>query len=347
LEFSSPEAAAHYRGSVIDQLQLALDRSRYGPWAFYAALAAGLTLVLHSVHWLAGAFPFPTLRAPVVLVASLSAISMAAAHHADRIAVRALNRFNPALQASPAEYDRYLYRLTKLPPAAPLAAAIAGAGFVYALLGPDPTFLGMLVGVPLADRLVLALGWINTTLIMVNLFIMGRELTTVSEIHRTARNINLFDWRPIFAFSELTYTSSVLAVFLLSAFVVVFPSFTQNPLGVLFILVSLLLAGTLFVLPLAGLHSRLEDQQNSLISEARRRIQLTLEELHHRIEAADGPGIQRMKDQLTTLTLEEDYLQKLRTWPWPPGMFLRLLGVIGLPLLLFVLQRAIQAYTGL
>jgi len=32
-----------------------------------------------------------------------------------------------------------------------------------------------------------------------------------------------------------------------------------------------------------------------------------------------------MKDQLGSLLLEEDYLGKLRAWPWPPGLFLRIL----------------------
>jgi hypothetical protein len=87
-------------------------------------------------------------------------------------------------------------------------------------------------------------------------------------------------------------------------------------------------------------------EKHRLLSDARRRTQSTLEELHQRIEAADLSSMQRMMDQLGSLLLEEDYLGKLRTWPWPPGLFLRMLGVIGLPILLFVLQRTLQEWLG-
>ena len=53
-----------------------------------------------------------------------------------------------------------------------------------------------------------------------------------------------------------------------------------------------------------------------------------------------------MKDQLGCRLLEEDYLGKLRTWPWPPGLFFRVLGVIGLPIVLFVLQWVLQEWLG-
>jgi len=106
------------------------------------------------------------------------------------------------------------------------------------------------------------------------------------------------------------------------------------------------LTGAEFFLPLAGLHSRLRVEKQRLLSDARRRIQATLEELHRRMEQSDLASMQRMKDQLGSLLLEKDCLGKLRTWPWPPGMILRVLGVIGLPMLLFILQRALQEWIG-
>jgi hypothetical protein len=120
----------------------------------------------------------------------------------------------------------------------------------------------------------------------------------------------------------------------------------QSPPALSAAVLGLLLTGAEFFLPLAGLHTELQSERHRLLSDARRRIQATLEELHQRIEAADLSSMQRMKDQLGSLLLEEDFLGMLRTWPWPPGLFLRVLGVIGLPIVLFVLQRVLQEWLG-
>jgi hypothetical protein len=206
--------------------------------------------------------------------------------------------------------------------------------------------LGLLTGMELPDSALLLMGWINSSMILIGLYYLVRQLSAVSAVHRSAGHVNLYDWQPMFAFSNLTYQTAVISVVLISCFVAVFPETLQSPPGLLAAVIGLFLTGAAFFLPLAGLHSKLQMEKHRLLSDARRRTQSTLEELHQRIEAADLSSMQRMKDQLGSLLLEEDYLGKLRTWPWPPGLFLRMLGVIGLPILLFVLQRTLQEWLG-
>ena len=189
----------------------------------------------------------------------------------------------------------------------------------------DPTFLGLHTGQRLPDTAVTVMGWINSSMILIGLYYLVRQLTAVSAVHRSAGNLNLYDWQPMFAFSNLTYRTAVISVLVISCFVAVFPEVLDSP---------------------PGLRTKLQSEKHRLLSDARRRIQATLEELHQRIEAADLSSMQRIKDQLGSLLLEEDYLGKLRTWPWPPGLFLRVLGVIGFPILLFILQRTLQEWLG-
>jgi len=333
-------------GSWIDQLQARLDRSSVGPWAVYGLLGLVLAGGLHLAHWLSGAMRFPALSLQLGWTGVYAPISLAGLHYLDRIAARSLARFQPALQAAPDEYRRAMARLTSLPRPTVVLALVLGAAFMWVLLRLDPTFLGLLTGLDLPDSALLVVGWINSSMIMINLIYLVRQLYAVDAVHRSAGEVNLYDWQPMFAFSNLTYQTAVIAVALISCFVAVFPETLQSPPGLLVAVLGLMLTGAAFFLPLAGLHTKLQGEKHRLLSDARRRIQSTLEELHQRIEAADLASMQRMKDQLGSLLLEEDYLGRLRTWPWPPGLFLRVLGVIGLPILLFILQRAIQVWLG-
>ena len=340
------EAGLTFPGSWIDQLQARLDRTSVGPWAVYGLLALVLAGGLHLAYWLPGSLAFPSLSLRLAWTGAYAPIILASLHYADRVATGSLSRFQPALQAGPADYDRALRRLTLLPSPSVGLALVLGAAFMWTLLRLDPTFLGLYTGQPLPDTAVTVVGWINSSMILIVLYYLVRQLTAVSAVHRSAGNVNLYDWQPMFAFSNLTYRTVVISVVVISCFVTVFPDVLQSPPALSSVVLGLLLTGAEFFLPLAGLHTKLQSEKHRLLSDARRRIQATLEELHQRIEAADVSSMQRMKDQLGSLLLEEDYLGKLRTWPWPPGLFLRVLGVIGLPIVLFVLQRVLQKWLG-
>ena len=272
---------------------------------------------------------------------------MAAAHYGNRVAGRSPAQFRPALKLTEGEVEQFLIRLTRTPRGAPFIGFVLATIYLWGYLRIDPTFLGLFTGQLVSDLALGAFGWLNSAVILVNFYYLAKQLSAVSAVHNAATNINLFDWQPMIAFSNLTYRTTVLSVVLISTFVVVFPSLTLNPIGLVLTLSGYLLAGALFFLPLSGLHTKLEDEKHRLLSEARRRIQATLGDLHAKIDAGDSSSIQRIKDQLGPLLQEEEYLGKLRTWPWPPGMFWRLVGVIGLPMLIFILQRALLVLAGL
>jgi hypothetical protein len=340
------EAGLTTPGSWIDQLQARLDRTSVGPWAVYGLTAGLLAGGLHLTHWLSGAMEFPALSVRLAWTGAYTPISLAGLHYLDRTAARSLARFQPALQAGQDDYRRALARLTSLPRPTVVLALVLGAAFMWTLLRLDRTFLGLLTGLDLPDSALLVAGWLNSSMILINLYCLVRQMSAVASVHGSAGEVNLYDWQPMFAFSNLTYQTAVIAVVLISCFVAVFPEVLQSPPGLLVAVLGLMLTGAAFFLPLAGLHTKLQFEKHRLLSDARRRTQSTLQELHQRIEAADLSSMQRMKDQLGSLLLEEDYLGRLRTWPWPPGLFLRVLGVIGLPILLFILQRAIQVWLG-
>jgi len=237
------EAGLASPGSWIDQLQEVAERFPAGPWAAYGALAVALAATMHVLHWAAGAIAFPHISIPVAFTSAFTPPGLASVHYGDRIAIRSLSRFQPAMQAPREEYARAQGRLTLLPGySAPLGLAL-GAAMLWGVLRADPTFLGLLTGRLLTDLPLLILGWINSSTILVNLYYLVRQLSAVSAMHKTAGNINLYDWQPMFAFSDLTYRTTVLSVALVTLFVAVFPQLLGNPVGGLVVLLTLFLTG--------------------------------------------------------------------------------------------------------
>ncbi len=307
-----------------------------------------MVLVLHLAHWIPGSLTFPSLSLPVAFTGAFTPLSLAVAHYANQVASRSLAEFRPALELTEGEVDHFHCRLTRTPRGAPIIGLVIGAIYFWRALQIDPTFLNLFTGHRVSDLALGAFGWLNTSMLFVNLYYLAKQLSTVGAVHKAATNINLFDWQPMFAFSNLTYRTSVLAVVFISAVVVVFlHSLTLNPIRLVFALSGYLLTGALFFLPLSGLHTKLETEKHRLLSEARRRIQAAMGDLDREIDAGGASSLQPMRDRLGALLQEEEYLSKLRTWPWPPGMFWKLVGVIGLPMFIFVLQRALLVLAGL
>ena len=99
-----------------------------------------------------------------------------------------------------------------------------------------------------------------------------------------------------------------------------------------------------FFLPLQSLNKRLVNEKSARLGQTRQRIRDSIHELNQRVDRGDLSDVEAQHSQLAALMLEEEYLEKLRTWPWPRGMFARLLGLIALPIFLFVLQLLIQRF---
>jgi hypothetical protein len=310
-------------------------------------LGLGLALLAHVACWLAGALPFPSFSLPVAFTAVYTPATFATWAYADRVAVDCLMQFRPALGLTQEQCDHWQYRLTTLPAIAVVLGYLLGAVFLWAYLQIDPSFLGLRTGYALPDVVLYLLGWVNSGTILVSIFYLYWKLSAVSKLHDAATRLNLYDWQPLFAFSNLTYRIAVIAIILVTSFVVVFPALIQNPLGLATVAVSYLAILALFALPLAGLHGRLVREKERVQGEVRHRIQEAVEALHRKVDAADLTQMQAMRDQLTALIMEEDYLVKLRTWPWSPGMLNRLIALVALPILIFLIQLAARRFLGI
>jgi hypothetical protein len=170
----------------------------------------------------------------------------------------------------------------------------------------------------------------------------SRQLEMVSTLHQEAPSIGLFDTTPIFAFSRLSFWAAVLTVFTILPSIFIYQTIEESILFALPSIAGMGFAMLVFFLPLQSLNKRLAHEKSTRLGKVQRRIHNSFNELNQRVDRGDLSDIEAMHSELEGLMLEQEYLEKLRTWPWPSGTFVRLLGLIALPILLFVLQLLIE-----
>ena len=122
---------------------------------------------------------------------------------------------------------------------------------------------------------------------------------------------------------------------------IIFP--IQLAVPVLIMVVSQLLVAILvFVLPLWSVHQRLMREKRILQEEHSQRVESMLTRMHQGLDDYELSEIPEINSALAGLETERTVLSRIPTWPWRPRTFTGFLSLIVLPLLLFLVQLAIE-----
>jgi hypothetical protein len=269
---------------------------------------------------------------------------LAMMHILDRIARQSLAQFRPASGLEAEDYERYEYRLTTIPSRPViLIQLLVGTIIFLGTVWLAPDYSGLISGYPISDAIVFLIFWFNMGMLVVSMYHHTRQLEMVSTLHQEAPSISIFDTTPLFAFSRLSFWAAVLTVFMILPSIFIYQT-TENILFALPSIVGMGIAMFIFFLPLQSLNKRLVNEKSARLGQVKQRIRDSIHELNQGVDRGDLSYIEAQHSQLAALVLEQEYLEKLRTWPWPRGTFARLLGLIALPVLLFILQLLIQRY---
>jgi hypothetical protein len=104
------------------------------------------------------------------------------------------------------------------------------------------------------------------------------------------------------------------------------------------------------------MHGLLVKEQKRLLSTVDSRITQTVATLHEVVdgETVGSPDadssrlaqvrIDALNKALTSLLQERDFVGRLSTWPWDPSTLRAVLSAVALPILLFLLTRALERF---
>ena len=333
-----------YRRSWVDRVQHLAESLPQAPLGLYVALAVVILLILHGSQWASGNTEKYSFTLLLTWTAVWTPLMLAMMHILDRIARQSLAQFRPASGLEAEDYERYEYQLTTMPSRPVILIQLLGLVIFLGTVWLAPPYFGMISGDLISDAIVYLIFWFNMGMLLVSMYHHARQLEMVSTLHQEAPSISIFDATPIFAFSRLSFWAAFLTVFTILPSIFIYQTTEESILFALPSIVGLGLTALVFFLPLHSLNKRLVDEKSAILGQVRQRIRDTIHELNQGVDQGDLSYIKAQHSQLAALVLEQEYLEKLRTWPWPRGTLARLLGLIALPLLLYILRLLIQGF---
>ncbi len=331
-----------YPPSYVDRFMNWVKRLPLPYWLTYLVLFLLHTLINHVFGWVDRSIPAFTFKPLVPIFPLWLWGPLAIMTYLDAIALDALSKFSPLLDISPESMRRLEYEFTTMPARGVLISSGIWAGF-YIIF----TVLAYPVYVALGFR---TLGIIHTILDGLIVFSVGstilyhsiRQLRLVQQTVNLVKQFDLFQLDPVYAFSVLTARTGIAWVFLAVLTLLMTPvqaSSLEIAPGI-----GIVLALAAFALPLWIVHQRLLVAKHSLLAEHNQRVSSTLTRLNHSVDENDLSGVRELNSVLEGLNMEGSILEKIRTWPWRTETLTGFLSAIVLPILLFLMQIAIQRW---
>ena len=117
------------------------------------------------------------------------------------------------------------------------------------------------------------------------------------------------------AFSSLTAAVGISLIAITTLSMTTDPSSHATAAGLILTFILITTASACFVLPLWGMHRRLQAEQARLSGEVGERIETTLQRLYQLVDE-DRAGATEHRDRMLALVAARDMIDRLSTWPW-------------------------------
>jgi hypothetical protein len=284
---------------------------------------------------------------------------LAAYHFLSRGALRSWDRFRPATDLDDEAAARLRVELSTTPARPAVAVWFATAAVVIGLElalaeGWDLTGHSLpFVALRMASEGL----WMFPVATMLAYFLL-RQLRIVSMLHRHVKRVDLLQPGPLHAMSTLTARSAlVLLAFQVLVFVPL-PNMSETVRLTAQLATAPFLALSVisFFLPLRGMHDLLAAEKDRRKAEISQRIDATTAAFHAVVDDATGScetrdpestrlaqvRIDALGKALTSLLQQREFIGKLSTWPWGSSTLRGVLSAFAVPIILFVLTRALE-----
>lgn len=331
-----------YPPSWMDHLIAWVERLPLPVWLFYLIVWLGAIVLVNGAHWLDGSLPFGGLDWVQTASTFYGIFELALLHYLQRVARRALESFRPALGAREDEYPRLQYELTTIPARGAWLMTVLGFLLMVVAVESDPLTLTLRQAPSLSFFAYLLTGYWGAALAPILFYQTVRQLSLVSEIHKLAPNIDLFQPAPLYAFSGLTVRVALAQLLVIYYSALTDPSTFTNPVWYGLLSVSGVVAAAFFVLPLYGMHERIRQEKAKLQAEANQRLRALIAALHQGIDRRELGDADALNKTIQSLNIEREVLDKIPTWPWQPNTIRGFLTALILPIVIWLITNFLE-----
>lgn len=322
-----------------------VERLPIPAWSFYLLL--GLVGIAYTVATdVAQGVGYSSVQ---FVAAAFGPYLLGVRHYLTDAALRSARRFRPLLAVNDDEFARIERRLTTtsaratwIATALGAAAGIAVGVATYTAFAPVIRASGMTTDQYLATSPFLVIAYAVAVPFLLRTY---RQLQVIQQLHASAVDIDPLRPGAVSAFSTLTLRTS------LTIMLPVFGEYANSldvaasvPLTLIPIVSGNLVAIAIFVIPLLGLHARLEASRSAQLDVVGQRLRTVVAELAGRVERGELGEVAPLQQAITGLTLTRDVLLRVQTWPWQPGTFTTFVSVVGGPIVIYLLTRVLARY---
>jgi hypothetical protein len=158
-------------------------------------------------------------------------------------------------------------------------------------------------------------------------------------VHRDLVRVNLFRLDPLYGFSNLTAQLGILILAgtacAAGALTIVGVRFTTLELA--WFGAAIPLAVVVFVVPLLGLHRRIEAEKARRHTDAGDALDGAIRELHRRLQTDDFEGMGELNAGISAATSAYATIARISTWPWRPETMRGFASAVALPIALWLI----------
>ena len=341
LETAVPSVARHYRRSWVDALIARIERVPGPTWLTFSAIAVGGGALGGALLIATNSLPDAlTYRVQVPIFFLLGTGSLALIRHLNVVASARLDQFAPVLAVDAATLEGLRRELTVMPARQGIVVPMIGLTIISASYQADSAAAEFAKLPVMAQAIGGATELASVALFSMLIYHTVRQLRLVDRIHRMAADVDLFAAAPLHAFSGLTARTGA-GLVAASAAMLLYPDASQFVSTWVAFGALMASAIAVFILPLRGIQRRLATEKGALIGAADRRLRATLEHLDRQVDGWDLSGADGLNKTLASQILQRDLLAKLPTWPWSTGTLRGFLSVLVVPIVLWLIQRAL------
>jgi hypothetical protein len=338
-----------YRPSWVDRLTAWIERLPISPWLAYLIATAPWVVVFVGVQASQGAYEGSGFYAWHLFVAIQPFFGIAAIHYLDRIADGAFQQFRSTMAGNQAEVETARYQLTTLPARPAIIAALLGLLFVAVQLSlsSDPGATMRVASTPISlavHDVNIVVAWIAYGVVFYHAY---HQLRVIDWLYRSKAIIDPFYPQPLYALSEITSRTAILALGMIYGWIAVATGGAPRalPTNPLFYLISAGVLGMgllIFVWPLWGAHLLLVDAKDHALKSNASSYKAALEEMRKAVSSRELDEIDVWHKAIAAADLERRHIDRLATWPWSPGTLRNFLFALLVPIIVWVIQYGLQ-----
>jgi hypothetical protein len=335
-----------YQPSWIDQITVLVDKTGIPYAVVYLVIWIIFLSILTVLRWRDQMHPVGYIDKPDVVMSATGIFFIALVHYLDGWAGKKLTVFRKAIHVNDEEFEELYYRLSTLPPRPAFIASLVTfsiGGITYIISPSSYGFLNIGFESPSSGlQLVNFLfSWFTFGALCYHAFHQLKlgSLATANYLH-----INLFNLTPIYTFAGLTLRTALGWLVVAYAWAFITPNLFRNLVIIVTILFMQVVAILTFVLPLLSAHDKIAGKKAQTLNEISSRLESVVDEMSRVNDDYDNERLSKLRDMLSTLSMAEERIKKIPTWPWKPSVANSLATAILLPNAVWIFQLLVEKF---